>query len=99
MLEERDLKLDLLALGLLALGLFLAAAILSYNPADPPSHAVYPPPTEVFNLCGRSGAWAAWLLFEAFGLGAYYLLASLAVLDALLLARRDIDLPWSGSRR
>ncbi len=93
MLEERDLKLDLLALGLLALTLFLGAAILSHDVADPPSRAVYPPPAEVNNLCGRSGAWAAWLLFEAFGLGAYYLVGSLAVLDTLLLARRDVDQP------
>ncbi|MDY0167377.1 MAG: DNA translocase FtsK [Thermoguttaceae bacterium] len=93
MLEERNLKLDLLALGLLALTLFLTAAILSHDVADPPSRTVYPPPSEIVNLCGRSGAWAAWLLFEAFGLGAYYLLASLAVLDALLLARRDIGQP------
>ena len=103
MLDDRDLKLDLLALGLLALVLFLAAAMLSHDVADPPSRAVYPPPAEVSNLCGRSGAWAAWLLFEAFGLGAYYLLGTLAVLDALLLARRDIGHPvlrligWLGS--
>ncbi|MFW5693235.1 MAG: DNA translocase FtsK, partial [Thermoguttaceae bacterium] len=79
--------------ALLALTLFLGVAILSYDVADPPSRAVYPPPAEVNNLCGRSGAWAAWLLFEAFGLGAYYLVASLAVLDVLLLARRDIGQP------
>ena len=93
MLEERDPKLDLLALGLLALTLFLAAAILSHDVADPPGRAVYPPPAEVNNLCGRSGAWVAWMLLEALGLGAYYLLASLAVLNALLLARFNITHP------
>ncbi len=93
MLEERDLKLDLAALALLALTLFLSAAVLSYHPADPPSHAVYPAPAEVHNLCGRSGAWAAWLLFQGVGLGVYYLLASLAVFDGLLLARRNISQP------
>ncbi len=93
MLEERDPKLDLLALGLLALTLFLAAAILSHDPADPPSRAVYPSPAEVSNLCGRSGAWAAWLLFEGFGLGVYYLLVSMAVFDALLLVRHAIKQP------
>ncbi len=93
MLEERDPKLDLLALGLLALVLFLGASVLSYDVADPPSRAVYPPPAEIANLCGRSGAWAAWLMFEAFGLGAYYLLVSLVVFDALLLARRNIGHP------
>ena len=37
---------------------------------------------------------ASRLLFEAFGLGAYYLLVSLAVLDAVLLTRREVGQPW-----
>ena len=39
MLENRNLKLDLLALALLAAVIFLAAALLSYDPADPPGTA------------------------------------------------------------
>ena len=37
MLEKRDLRLDLLALGLLALTVFLAASLLSYDRGDPPA--------------------------------------------------------------
>ena len=93
MLEQRDLKLDLLALGLLALSVFLAASLLSYDPADPPGNLVYPPHTEAVNICGPYGALASAFLLNAFGLGAYYLLLSLAVLDSLLLTRRPISEP------
>jgi S-DNA-T family DNA segregation ATPase FtsK/SpoIIIE len=88
MLEERNLKLDLLALGVLALTIFLAASLLGYHPADAASRLVYPEPAEVANLCGRSGALASAMLLSALGLGAYYLVVSLAVLAAVLLVRR-----------
>ena len=94
MLEQRNLKLDLLALGLLALTIFLAAALLTYDPADPPSTLVYPQQAETLNVCGHWGAMAAQGMFTTFGLGAYYILVSLAVLDGLLLTRREITQPW-----
>ena len=89
MLENRNLKLDLLALGLLAVVIFLAAALFSYDPADPPTTLVFPAHAQAANVCGHWGALASRLLFEAFGLGAYYLLLSLAVFDAVLLTRRE----------
>ena len=94
MLENRNLKLDLLALALLAAVIFLAAALLSYDPADPPGTLVFPAHTQPANLCGYWGAIGSWLLFEALGLGAYYLLVSLAVLDVALLTRREVMQPW-----
>jgi len=93
MLEQRDLKKDLLALGLLALAVFLAAALLSYDPGDPPSKLVYPERTDVLNVCGRSGAFVSRYLFSALGLGAYYLVISLGMLDAMLLARKPLTQP------
>ncbi|OHB81873.1 MAG: stage III sporulation protein E [Planctomycetes bacterium RBG_16_64_12] len=93
MLEKRDLKVDLLALGLLALTVFLAASLLSYDRADPPAKLVYPQHTGPTNVCGPYGALASTWMLEALGLGAYYLVASLAVLDSLLLARRPIGQP------
>jgi S-DNA-T family DNA segregation ATPase FtsK/SpoIIIE len=93
MLEQRSLKVDLLALGLLALTVFLAASLLSYDAADPPNALVYPQRPAPMNVCGRSGAVVSWVLFGALGLGAYYLLLSLAVLDAMLLSRRTIGEP------
>ena len=93
MLEHRDLKKDLLALGLFALIVFLAASLLSYDAGDPPSKLVYPERAEFLNLCGRSGAFASRLLFTGLGIGAYYLLISLGILDAMLLARRPVTQP------
>jgi S-DNA-T family DNA segregation ATPase FtsK/SpoIIIE len=93
MLEQRNLKLDLLALGLLALTIFLAAAVLSYDPADPPSKLVFPERAETLNVCGRWGAMLSRMLLGALGLGAYYLLLSLLGLDAVLLSRRTITQP------
>ncbi|MEN6459421.1 MAG: DNA translocase FtsK [Thermoguttaceae bacterium] len=94
MLENRNLKIDLLALVLLAGVVFLAAALLSYDPADPPSKLVYPAHGQPVNMCGYWGAVGSRLLFEALGLGTYYLLVSLAALDAVLLIRHEINQPW-----
>ena len=93
MFEERDLKIDLLALGLLALTVFLAAGLFSYEPSDPPGEVVYPPTETIANLCGQSGALVSHTLFTGFGLGAFYVLASFAFLTAVLLARHEVTEP------
>ncbi|MHB8863600.1 MAG: FtsK/SpoIIIE family DNA translocase [Pirellulaceae bacterium] len=103
---NRNLRLDLLALGLLALVIFLTLALLTYSPADPlgelvaPLNSLYQPDVLVFpqnavveNACGKRGALMASMLLTGLGLGAYYLVVSLATLDALLLLRREIDAP------
>ncbi len=36
MLEQRNRKVDLIALGLMALTIFLALTLFTYDPADPP---------------------------------------------------------------
>jgi S-DNA-T family DNA segregation ATPase FtsK/SpoIIIE len=94
MLEERNLKLDLFALVLLALAIFLTASLFSYDPADPPSRLVYPVHQQIHNSCGRAGAMIGHFAFEGLGVGAYYVLISLVVFDAVLLTRRRIDQPW-----
>lgn len=94
MLENRSLKTDLLALVLLAGVIFLAASLLSYDPADPPSSLVYPRNIPTNNMCGSLGAMGSWLLLETLGWGAYYVLVSLAALDAVLLIRRTVNQAW-----
>jgi DNA segregation ATPase FtsK/SpoIIIE, S-DNA-T family len=94
MLDQRNPKLDLAALALLALTIFLSIALATYNPADPPSDLVYPPQARVENACGWVGAVVAAGLFQVFGLGAYYLVISLAVLDAALLGHRPMGDAW-----
>jgi S-DNA-T family DNA segregation ATPase FtsK/SpoIIIE len=93
MFEDRSLKIDLCALALLALAVFLAVALWTYNPTDPPSTIVWPSSNVVHNACGSTGALTAHYLFESLGIGAYYLTGSLAVLTFLLLLHREIDQP------
>ncbi len=106
MFENRNLASDLFALGLLVVTVFVGISLLTYDPADPvgepmtplsriyaPDIVVYPQNETIANGCGRWGAYAADLLFTALGACAYYLLVSLAVLDFLLLRRREIDTP------
>ncbi len=106
MLQNRRLVSDLLALALLVLVIFLACALATYDPADPliqlpspldrfyqPDVLVYPVADQVNNACRRWGAVAADVLLTGLGIGAYYLVFSLAVLDYLLLRRTTIDTP------
>ena len=104
--EDRNLRLDLFALLLLAFAIFLAVALFSYDPADPIGELirplnrlyqqdilVYPMHQRVTNACGWSGALAADLLLNAVGCGAYFVVLSLAALDVMLLCRQEIDTP------
>ncbi len=93
MFEDRSLKIDLCALALLALAVFLGVALWTYNATDPPSTIVWPSSSEVHNACGSAGAFTAHYLFESLGVGAYYLTVSLAILTVLLLLHREIDQP------
>ena len=93
MFEKRNLKLDLFALLLLGVVIFLTVALITYDKADPPSGLVYPPRVEVNNACGRLGALAAHHLYELLGVGAFYVVLSMGALDVLLLLRRDVDQP------
>ena len=93
MSRHRNTKLDLAALGLLVLTAFLAAALVSHDPADPPGGLVVPGNPEPTNLCGRFGALVARALLDALGVGAYYLVVSLGALDATLLMRGSLSQP------
>ena len=96
MFEKRDIKRDLLALALFALVVFLTISLFSYHRSDPsPGNSsgalVYPGAAKTQNLCGPAGAWAADLLLRLIGVGTYYLIFSLAALDAILLIRCKIN--------
>jgi S-DNA-T family DNA segregation ATPase FtsK/SpoIIIE len=93
MLENRSIKLDLCALALVALGVFLCVSLWSYSPSDPPSTLVWPTGDTIENACGLAGAYVAHYLFESLGIGAYYLAGSLCVLTLVLLVRREVDQP------
>lgn len=93
MFENRNLKFDLFTLILLAATVLLGMAVFTYDSADPPSTLVYPPPTVFNNACGPIGAYVAHFLLESVGIGAYYLVASLASVAIVLLWQGGIDQP------
>ena len=62
--QQRSLRLDLIALALLAVSVFLGIALATYNSSDTPSALFYPPTGAVRNACGRSGAFVAEMLFR-----------------------------------
>ena len=93
MFEKRSLRIDLFTLGLLALTVLLGLSLVTYNRYDPPSSLIEPPATQYQNAVGPIGAYVSHYLLESAGVGAYYLVASLAALSAVLLLRRAIDQP------
>ncbi len=78
-------------LVLLALWAFVAGALLSFDPADPPSHAVAPLNGPVANWCGPVGAALAHALLLWLGPGAWLLVGGLGagLLGGLAGARID----------
>ena len=106
MLEQRNLRLDLAALALVATIIFLTLALFTYHPHDPvgplpppvnllvnADPLALPPSNTIHNACGFWGALASNILFTTFGYGAYYLVATLALIDFQMLRRKQIDRP------
>ncbi len=93
MIDYQRLKSDLLALSLFAVALFTGLALFSYDPMDPPSTLRYPVRADVVNLCGPTGAYLAHSLITSFGLGAWFVLASLLAVDMGLFSRNPIRDP------
>ncbi|MDZ4819324.1 MAG: DNA translocase FtsK [Planctomycetota bacterium] len=91
--EQRSIRTDVFALALFALCAFLLVSLTSYRPADANGSLIYPPGENVLNACGRSGAFVSELMFRIAGVGAWFILLSLAVVDFFLLGRRTITEP------
>ena len=67
---------DVRAIGLLGLGLFLALALVSYNPQDPSFNSLGQG-LKTLNYCGIIGSFLADLIYQAFGLTAWLAIATL----------------------
>ena len=106
MLVQRNLKLDLFAVFLFALVAFLTIALVTYDPADPlpqllapldtfyvGDQVVIPSNETARNSCGHWGALVSDMLFNGLGLGSYFLVCSLMILDIALLMRQPISMP------
>jgi len=72
MSEDRKIRNDIVAIGILALIIFLSASMATYDQRDPaheasewlnhiyqPDQLYYPAQAEFSNACGRIGAWMA----------------------------------------
>ena len=85
---------DLTALVLLAACAFLATALITFDPADPPFSRVFPPHARAVNACGLIGSVVAGALYESLGLGGWFAVAMLLALDIAVLRRRPLpDMP------
>jgi len=72
---ERGMSLPRRAflLVLLAGWAFVAASLIGFDPADPPTHLVWPANDPVVNWCGPFGATVSYTLFKLLGIGAWAL--------------------------
>lgn len=82
-------------IGLVALCIYLAMALVTFNPADP-GWASIGHETSVLNSAGRSGAWLASLLRDFFGHVAYLFPVMVAGYAIMLVRCRNdpLDLHW-----
>ena len=104
---DRKISNDIVAIGILALIIFLAASLGTYDQRDPahetssflnqiyqPDQLYYPAQAEFSNVCGRIGAWTADMLTNTLGIGAYFLLFGLIGLEISLFKRQSLESPW-----
>ena len=107
MANDRIIRNDMVAVGLLGLILFLVAAVATYDPADPanevpqvllkihqPDQLIFPTNDTFHNACGRLGAWTADMLIQVLGVGVYFLIAGMIAMEIALFRREPVETPW-----
>jgi len=87
MFDFERFRNDVLALGLLALVVFVGLSFLSYDPADPPSDLVFPVRQTPINICGSMGATIAFYGRNLLGFGIWIAMAAVVAWDMRLLSR------------
>ncbi|MBI2344208.1 MAG: DNA translocase FtsK 4TM domain-containing protein [Deltaproteobacteria bacterium] len=90
---RREHRKELSAIFALAIGVFLALCLISYDPADPALN-VASNMAEVTNLGGPVGAYTADILFTIFGVSAYVVVAVCVLISILLFLGRQVHLNW-----
>ncbi len=84
---------EIWAVVLVVASLLLLLSLISYDPYDV-GHVAASGHKPVANFIGPVGAWIAFFTFQTFGLGAYGVMAVLAVIGGTLLLGKE--LPWRG---
>jgi len=110
MLEQRNTHMDLLAILLGAVTVFVGLALFTYEPGDPVGESaqpfnqlyqadvlVYPQNDQVQNACGYLGAFTADVLYSGMGLTSFFVLAGMLALFVTLIYRQTIEALWSRS--
>ncbi|MCR9197879.1 MAG: DNA translocase FtsK [Planctomycetaceae bacterium] len=94
MFDYERFRNDVLALGLMALVVFVGLSFLSYDPADPPSDLVFPARQTPINICGTTGATIAHYGKQLLGAGVWMALAVLVAWDVSLFSREMPKRNW-----
>lgn len=74
--------------------LFLTVSLLTYDAADPPSTEVWPLSPVCHNVCGLAGAYTAHWMYGVFGMGTWFILASMLLGYILLLLDCPVRNPY-----
>ncbi|MGB4739165.1 MAG: DNA translocase FtsK 4TM domain-containing protein [Fuerstiella sp.] len=94
MFDRERFRNDVLALGLLALVVFVGLSFLSYDPADPPSDLVFPSRRTPINICGSTGASIAFYGKQLMGAGVLMMMAAMIAWDVSLFSREIPKRNW-----
>ena len=94
MFDYERFRNDALALGLLALVVFVGLSFLSYDPADPPSDLVFPARHTPVNICGSLGASIAFYGRQVLGFGVWVAMGAIIAWDMRLLSRDKTRGNW-----
>ncbi|APZ94095.1 DNA translocase FtsK [Fuerstiella marisgermanici] len=94
MFDYERFRNDVLALGLLALVVFVGLSFLSYDPADPPSDLVFPARRTPINICGSTGAAIAFYGRQVLGAGVWMVMAAMVAWDINLFSRDITKRNW-----
>ncbi|HIK93766.1 MAG TPA: DNA translocase FtsK [Planctomycetes bacterium] len=94
MFDYERFRNDVLALGLLALVVFVGLSFLSYDPADPPSDLVFPARRTPVNICGSTGAAISFYGRHLLGTGVWMAIAAMIAWDVSLFSREKPKRNW-----
>ena len=84
---SRELKKEILGIGLLGVFVFLLVRLITYHPLDPSFHTVADGP--IRNLCGKTGAYLSDILVQVFGMMSYALAAFAFLFAVFYLKKKD----------
>lgn len=94
MFDYERFRNDVLALGLMALVVFVGLSFLSYDPADPPSDLVFPVRKTPINICGSTGATIAFYGRQLLGAGVWMVMAAMVAWDVSLFSKDKPKRNW-----